>query len=94
MDPTRALFDLLLLAPLPNGVRPPPCEAVRIGINESYTTVPGIDHALGVIFDQDTGNMGWMQEGMGASRRKGATLANFQESRIRHIHRTLSKYLA
>jgi phenylpropionate dioxygenase-like ring-hydroxylating dioxygenase large terminal subunit len=94
MDPTRALFDLLLLAPLPNGVRPPPCEAVRIGINDSYTTVPGIDHALGVIFDQDTGNMGWMQEGMGASRRKGATLANFQESRIRHIHRTLSKYLA
>ena len=24
MDPTRALFDLLLLAPLPNGGRPPP----------------------------------------------------------------------
>jgi hypothetical protein len=94
MDPTRALFDLLLLSPLPKGKRPPPCDVARIGINDSYTTVPGIDHALGEIYDQDTGNMGWMQEGMGTSRKKGATLANYQESRIRHMHRTLDKYLA
>ena len=95
MDPTKALFDLLLLPPLPKGgERPPPAEAVRIGINESYTSVPGTDKALGQIFDQDTGNMGWMQEGMGASRKRAATLANYQESRIRHIHKTLDKYLA
>jgi phenylpropionate dioxygenase-like ring-hydroxylating dioxygenase large terminal subunit len=94
IDPTRALFDLLLLAPLPNGVRPPPCSAVRIRVQDSYKSVPGVDPALGEIFDQDTGNMGWMQEGMGTSRKKAATLANYQESRIRHIHETLDKYLA
>ena len=94
MDPTRALFDLLLLAPLPNGERPPPYAAVRIGVEDSYTTVPGVDRALGEIYDQDTGNMGWMQEGMGASRKRAATLANYQESRIRHMHETLDKYLA
>ena len=38
--------------------------------------------------------MGWIQEGIAASRKKGATLANYQESRIRHIHQTLDKYLA
>jgi hypothetical protein len=38
--------------------------------------------------------MGWMQEGMGASRKRAATLANYQESRIRHMHETLDKYLA
>jgi len=94
MDPTRALFDLLLLAPLLNGQRPPPYAAVRIGIQDSYTTVPGVDRALGEIYDQDTGNMGWMQEGMAASRKRAATLANYQESRIRHMHETLDKYLA
>ena len=94
MDPTRALFDLLLLAPLSNGERPPPYAAVRIGIEDSYTTVPRVDRALGEIYDQDTGNMGWMQEGMAASRKSGATLANYQESRIRHMHETLDKYLA
>jgi hypothetical protein len=94
MDPTRALFDLLLLAPLPKGVRPPPYDAVRIRVEDSYKSVPGVDPALGEIFDQDTGNMGWMQEGMGTSRKKAATLANYQESRIRHMHETLDKYLA
>ncbi len=92
-DPTKALFDLLLLAPLPSSGRPDPYEAVRIGIEDSYTSVPGVDQSLGAIFDQDTGNMGWMQEGMGASRKKTATLSNYQESRIRHIHQTLDKYL-
>ena len=71
-----------------------PAEAVRIGINESYTSVPGTDKALGQIFDQDTGNMGWMQEGMLTSRKKAGVLANYQESRIRHMHMTLDEYLA
>ncbi|WP_197276973.1 aromatic ring-hydroxylating oxygenase subunit alpha [Sphingomonas profundi] len=93
MDPTKALFDLLLLAPLPKGDRPAPYAPVRIGIDDSYTSVPGVDPSLGEIYDQDTGNMGWMQEGMGASRKKTATLANYQEVRIRHIHQTLDKYL-
>jgi phenylpropionate dioxygenase-like ring-hydroxylating dioxygenase large terminal subunit len=93
MDPTKALFDLLLLAPLPPGGRPAPYEAVRIGIEDSYSTVPGVDPSLGDIYDQDTGNMGWMQEGMGAAKKKTATFANYQESRIRHIHQTLDSYL-
>jgi hypothetical protein len=46
------------------------------------------------IFDQDTGNMAWMKEEMKPSRKKTATIANYQESRIRHIHQTLDKYLA
>lgn len=93
MDPTKALFDLLLLAPLPPGGRPAPYEAVRIGIDDSYSSVPGVDPSLGEIYDQDTGNMGWMQEGMGAAKKKTATFANYQESRIRHIHQTLDTYL-
>lgn len=92
-DHTKALFDLLLLSPIPPGGRPAPQEAVRIGIEDSYTTVPGVDRSLGEIYDQDTGNMGWMQEGMGTSVKRAATLANYQESRIRHIHQTLDTYL-
>ena len=55
--------------------------------------VPGVDPPLAEIFDQDTGNMGWMQEGMKGSRKRAATLANYQESRIRHVHQTLDSYL-
>jgi nitrite reductase/ring-hydroxylating ferredoxin subunit len=95
MEVDRALFDLLLLSPFPaGGTRPPPVEPQRIRVEDSYGIVPGVDPALAQIFDQDTGNMGWMQEGMKAARKKSATLANYQESRIRHFHQTLDKYLA
>jgi len=53
----------------------------------------GVDPSLSAIFDQDTGNMGRMQEGMGAAKKKGATFTNDQESRIRHVHHTLDAYL-
>lgn len=93
MNVDKALFDLLLLAPIPPGGRPEPYRAVRIGVEDSYGVVPGVDPALAEIFDQDTGNMGWMQEGMQGSRKREATLANYQESRIRHVHQTLDSYL-
>ncbi|WP_380876649.1 hypothetical protein ACFB49_09530 [Sphingomonas sp. DBB INV C78] len=93
MDHTRALFDLMLLAPIPPGGRPDPYEPVRIGVEDSYGSVPGVDASLGQIYDQDTGNMGWMQEGMGAAKKRSATFANYQESRIRHIHQTIDMYL-
>jgi len=95
LDHTKTLFDLLLLAPAPkDGPRPEPYEPVRVKIEESYAVVPGMDPDMAVIFDQDTGNMGWQQEGFGAAKKKAATLANYQEVRIRHMHQTLDKYLA
>jgi len=94
MDPATTLFDLLLLAPLPpGGARPEPCEAVHIKVEESYGMAPGGHPALAQIFDQDTGNMTSMHEGMLAARNRGAALANYQEVRIRHLHGTLDKYL-
>ncbi len=92
-DVDKALFDLLLLAPIPPGGRPDPYQPVRIKVEDSYASVPGVDAALGEIYDQDTGNMGWMQEGMKGSKKRAATFANYQESRIRHVHQTLDTYL-
>ncbi|WP_159982257.1 MULTISPECIES: SRPBCC family protein [unclassified Novosphingobium] len=94
-DPNRSLFDLLILPPLPrSGERPPPAERHHLGVNDSYTTVPGMDEALGIVFDQDTGNMQAQQEGFLAAHKSGQTLANYQEVRIRHMHRTLDSFLA
>lgn len=94
-DPNKTVFDLLLLPPLPkSGERPFPAERYHLGVDDSYTTVPGMDDALGVVFDQDTGNMQAQQEGFLASHKAGQTLANYQEVRIRHVHQTLDKFLA
>ena len=53
-----------------------------------------IGSALAGVFDQDMDNLPYVQQGMKASKTKTLELGHYQESRIRHFHRTLDKYLA
>lgn len=93
-DVNRCLFELFLLPPLPDsGKRPEPAAPILVTEHESLTKVPGLDPALGHVFDQDTGNLRSQQEGFRAARKAGQTLLNYQEVRIRQLHRTLDQYL-
>jgi phenylpropionate dioxygenase-like ring-hydroxylating dioxygenase large terminal subunit len=93
-SPDRSLFDLLFLRPLPrSGERPEPAAPVRIGVEDSYASVPGMDPGMGHVYDQDTRNLGLQQEGMMTSKKPGQTLATYQEVRIRHLNDTLDLYL-
>ena len=49
---------------------------------------------VGAILDQDTDNLFLQQEGLEASAKRGLTLGNYQEIRIRHFERAVEKYLA
>jgi hypothetical protein len=94
LDPNRTLFEILLLRPVPDGgSRPPAAEVARVKEEESYSSVAGFDPAFGHVYDQDTGNLRSAQQGFRAAKKKGATLANYQEIRIRHFQRTVDKYL-
>lgn len=93
MSHDKALFDLILLKSRPTGEKVEPAEPVRLKVEESYTTVPGMDPYVGHVFDQDTGNMQAAQEGAATAGKSGATLANYQEVRVRHFHQTLTHYL-
>lgn len=53
-----------------------------------------IGTALAGVFDQDMGNLPHVQTGMKASKNKAVELGHYQESRIRHFHRTMDKYLS
>ncbi len=94
-DHRKCIFELLFLRPVPaNGERPEPAEPVLVAADQSFGTVPGMDPGFGVVFDQDTENLKLQQEGMEASARKGETLGNYQEIRLRHFNRTLDKYMS
>ncbi len=89
----RALFDLFFLRPLPDsGERPEPAAPYRVGLDESWASVPGMDPDLAKVFDQDTSNMRLQQEGFESSRKPAATLSRYQELRIRHFQHRLTDY--
>jgi hypothetical protein len=94
MDPDSAIFDLLFLEELaPGQERPEAPEPYKIDIGTSYETVPGIGPFLGHVYDQDTGNLEMQQKGFKAARKKAQTLGNYQEIRVRRLHKTLDTYL-
>ena len=94
-DVDSCIFDLMFLRPLKAGQKAPHApDPVKLGLDESFTTVDGMDKGLAVIYDQDTQNLLMQTRGIKASRKSGQTLGNYQEVRLRRMHMTLDKYLS
>lgn len=93
-NPEESIMEIMLLfAKGADGSHPPPARCTTIGIEDSWHKIPGIGTAADVT-DQDTDNLKRIQRGVRASKKPGVTLSNYQESRIRHFHRTLDEYMA
>jgi phenylpropionate dioxygenase-like ring-hydroxylating dioxygenase large terminal subunit len=90
-DPDTSIMDVWLLHPF-EGERPEPAPLTVLDAETSWTAATELG-GLGPIFDQDASNMPLIQKGLKATRRKGVVLANYQESRIRHFHRLLERYI-
>lgn len=95
MDPGKTIFDLLFLRIVPDGtgLALPP-EPIPLSADQSYASAPGMNPGLGAVYDQDTGNLAAQYRGFLASVKRGQTLGNYQEARIRRFHLTLDQYLA
>ena len=93
-DPDTCLFDQMVLRPKPADGSPfQVAEVTHLGEDDSWTKAPGLDPYLASVLDQDTNIMRWQREGMYASEKGAQSLSIYQESRIRHVHQTLDKYL-
>lgn len=92
-SPDKCLFDVMVLLRYPEGSeRPAAAQVHRLGDDEPFSNAEELG-ALGPVFDQDDGNMGSVQRGMKASHKGAVSLASYQESRIRHLHQTIDKYI-
>ena len=92
-DPDSCIFDIMLLFRYPKGTeRPAAAPLHKLGDDQPFQEAEELG-ALGPVFDQDDSNMGSVQRGMKASSKGRVSLASYQESRIRHLHQTLDKYL-
>ncbi|MFV2174059.1 SRPBCC family protein [Actinomadura sp. LOL_016] len=93
-DPDSCVIDIMVLEPVPESDRRPAAAKTRhLGPDESWTDAPELG-VFGRVFNQDGARFERVQRGLRASVTPTATLARYQESRIRHFHSTLESYLA
>jgi phenylpropionate dioxygenase-like ring-hydroxylating dioxygenase large terminal subunit len=92
-DPSTSVMDVWLLEPLPAGEHRPRAAELRVlGPDDNWADAPELGY-LGPIFDQDTSNLARVQRGLASTSKPGITLGSYQESRIRHFHSTLGRYV-
>lgn len=88
-DPDQSLMDIIILSPF-EGERPPSAPTVYQEFDDKLSDVLG---TLGAILDQDCAHMHAIQKGMKAHKTGKLVMSKYQESRIRHYHRTLGEYV-
>lgn len=92
-DQRSTLMEVRLLMRKPKDGPMPEATPMRfLSADEPWDTVKEWG-MLGHVFDQDMQNLPFVQEGMEASANGRIELGNYQESRIRHFHQTMDKYL-
>jgi len=92
-DHRATLMEVRILARAVKGTKPPRSVPMRLlGESEPWSAAPELG-ALGRVFDQDMSNLPFVQIGLEANPNGIVHLADYQEVRIRHFHRTLDKYL-
>jgi nitrite reductase/ring-hydroxylating ferredoxin subunit len=93
-DPGQCLWEIYLLLPTPkNSPTPPPAPLHMLKPGQTLLDAPELGPFLSPFLNQDLSNMEWVQKGLRAATRPVPNLSRYQESQIRHFHRTLDMYL-
>lgn len=92
-NPDFSYFDLFFLRPKhPDKAPPAPPEPLQLDIHDSYTQAEDLGF-LGAVYDQDTDNMAAQTRGFKTCAKGGQTLGNYQEIRVRHVHKRVGDYV-
>jgi phenylpropionate dioxygenase-like ring-hydroxylating dioxygenase large terminal subunit len=89
----ESIMECMYLAPYPPGEKPPAAPIHRLGADDDWTEAPELGF-LARVFNQDTFNLAKVQLGLKTMKKKTVTLANYQETKIRHFHYLLDQWLA
>jgi nitrite reductase/ring-hydroxylating ferredoxin subunit len=93
IDPNRAVYDFYVFEPLPADGSLPPIETIELGEGDTFSGSGAFPPWLGQIYDQDTEGLAQLQAGLRHGGQGDIRFARYQESRVRHLHQTLQRYL-
>ena len=93
-NPEQSLHEVMYMMPLPEGVEAPePAQCTFLDIDDDYTLAAEIGSSLAKIFNQDYINHRQVQRGLHVHPKGETIFASYQETKIRHFHQTLNKWL-
>ena len=93
-DPDMGIMDVILLKRCPkDGPRPKPAPVHELGVDDNWSDAEELGGLAG-IFEQDMGNLPFVQEGLKASGNGQVHFAKYSEMRIRHLHHMIERYIA
>jgi hypothetical protein len=64
-----------------------------IGPDEDFSAAIPVLGVLARVFNQDCFNLSKVQKGLKTMKKPGVTLANYQETKLRHFHTLLDRYI-
>jgi hypothetical protein len=92
-DPDSCIFEVMLMAPSPLAEgRPAPARVEWLGFDDDWTEARSLG-MLAKIFQQDSLNLPWVQRGLKNLESGEVVFANYNESKLRHFHVLLQKWL-
>ena len=92
-NPDESLMRVMFLAPWPEGKpKPAPKEQRFLSADQYWTEAPELV-AFAKIFDQDVGNLPYVQAGLKAKSQPYVWMSAYQESIIRAFHRNYAERL-
>ena len=92
-DPGMSIMECMILSPYEGDTPPKGAELQMVETDTSWTTVPALG-LLARVFDQDDANLPFVQIGLESGTLDEVTFADYQETKIRHMHTVLEDWLA
>jgi phenylpropionate dioxygenase-like ring-hydroxylating dioxygenase large terminal subunit len=93
-NPEQSLHEVMFMMPVPEGQpRPEPAKMRFLDLDDDYTEIAEIG-SLAKVFNQDMLNHAQVQKGLHSHPKGEIIFANYQETKIRHFHATLDKWLS
>jgi hypothetical protein len=87
-----SIMECMFLEPYDESQPKPPAVPIHwLGVDQDWTDAEELG-LLARVFNQDTFNLPKVQKGL-SSLRKDITLANYQETKLRHFHWLLSQWV-
>lgn len=94
-NPEQSLHEVMFMLPMPEGIdHPEPAKPTFLDLDDDYTEATQIGSNLAKIFNQDCVNHAMVQKGLHSHPKRETIFSSYQETKIRHFHQTLDKWLS